>query len=184
MDKYLTADGLKSKTGQYKDTVWETGGKFVQGDILALPFADDYADLIECHQVLEHFQMKDVVPALKEMRRVLKPGGEIIITVPSFAACMLEFIRLEIAENSNINDYIYIAQELYGNQIHNGEFHKCPMTVKLLKWFLTQAGFTGGTVAVFPRNEPIPKKGVGLASNIGGKMLVWRSETIFLKLGK
>lgn len=175
---------MKAKQGIFKDTRWEKGAKFVKADILHLPFDDDYADTVECHQVLEHFAMRDVVPALKEMRRVLKPGGEIIITVPSFAACMLEFIRLEIAENSNINDYIYIAQELYGNQMHDGEFHKCPMTVKLLKWFLAQAGFTGGTVAVFPRNEPIPKKGIGLASNVSDKMLVWRSETIFLKLGK
>lgn len=48
-----------------------------QADIYALPFSDATADLISIHQVL-HF-LDDPQSALLEARRVLKPGGEIII---------------------------------------------------------------------------------------------------------
>ena len=48
-----------------------------QADIYELPFSDAAADLISIHQVL-HF-LDDPQSALLEARRVLKPGGEIII---------------------------------------------------------------------------------------------------------
>ena len=48
--------------------------KFLQGDIYAgLPFDDDIFDLIFSSQVLSH--LRQPVEALKEMRRVCKPGG-------------------------------------------------------------------------------------------------------------
>jgi ubiquinone/menaquinone biosynthesis C-methylase UbiE len=48
-----------------------------QADIYELPFSDATADLISIHQVL-HF-LDDPQSALLEARRVLTPGGEIII---------------------------------------------------------------------------------------------------------
>ncbi|KAI5283606.1 hypothetical protein KEM54_001994 [Ascosphaera aggregata] len=46
---------------------------FQIGDIHALPFPDDSFDLVHVHQVLQH--VDDPVHALREMRRVCKPGG-------------------------------------------------------------------------------------------------------------
>lgn len=46
---------------------------FEVGDIFALPFADDTFDLTHAHQVLQH--IVDPVKALREIRRVTKPGG-------------------------------------------------------------------------------------------------------------
>ncbi|GJE97996.1 UbiE family methyltransferase [Phanerochaete sordida] len=46
---------------------------FVQGDAHALPFADATFDVVHAHQVLQH--IGDPVLALREMRRVAKPGG-------------------------------------------------------------------------------------------------------------
>ena len=43
------------------------------GDIHALPFDDSTFDVVHAHQVLQH--VGDPVQALKEMKRVLKPGG-------------------------------------------------------------------------------------------------------------
>lgn len=50
-----------------------TNISFVVGDIHALPFAPDTFDIVHTHQVLQH--IADPVAALREMRRVCKPGG-------------------------------------------------------------------------------------------------------------
>jgi SAM-dependent methyltransferase len=47
--------------------------RFVVGDLVALPVADASADIVHAHQVLQHTNAP--VTALREMRRVLRPGG-------------------------------------------------------------------------------------------------------------
>jgi SAM-dependent methyltransferase len=58
------------------------GAGTVQGDALRLPFADDTFDKIICSEVLEH--IGDDAGAISELTRVLKPGGTIAVTVPSW----------------------------------------------------------------------------------------------------
>lgn len=47
-----------------------------------LPFPDDTFDCVTCLEVLEHLPEKNWTSAILEMRRVLKPGGVLIVTVP------------------------------------------------------------------------------------------------------
>ncbi len=54
----------------------------VQGDGLALPFADASFDRVICSEVLEH--IPDDLGAMRELTRVLRPGGTMAITVPRF----------------------------------------------------------------------------------------------------
>ncbi len=53
-------------------------------DIAKLPFKDNSVDAIICESVLEH--VKDPYGVVKEMRRVLKPGGLVYVTVPFIAS--------------------------------------------------------------------------------------------------
>jgi SAM-dependent methyltransferase len=46
---------------------------FTAGDVYALGYPDDTFDVVHAHQVLQH--LGDPVRALREMRRVTKPGG-------------------------------------------------------------------------------------------------------------
>ncbi len=52
----------------------------VQGDALHLPFADGTFDRVIASEVLEH--IPDDVAAMRELTRVLRPGGTIAVTVP------------------------------------------------------------------------------------------------------
>lgn len=52
-----------------------------EGDINNLKIKKNSADLIYCSEVLEH--LPDYNSALKELSRILKPKGHIIITVPT-----------------------------------------------------------------------------------------------------
>ncbi|MEU8222733.1 methyltransferase domain-containing protein [Kribbella sp. NPDC048915] len=51
--------------------------EFVVGDVHALDLPDDTYDVVHAHQVLQH--VADPVQALREMRRVCKPGGIVAV---------------------------------------------------------------------------------------------------------
>ncbi|WP_404435917.1 class I SAM-dependent methyltransferase [Microbacterium aerolatum] len=53
-------------------------------DVHALTFADDTFDIVHAHQVLQH--VADPVQALREMRRVAKPGGIVAARDADYAA--------------------------------------------------------------------------------------------------
>jgi SAM-dependent methyltransferase len=57
-------------------------GEVRLGDVCALPFANQWFDLILATDVIEH--VEDDLSALRELRRVLKPGGSLLLTVPAF----------------------------------------------------------------------------------------------------
>lgn len=52
------------------------------GDLCDLPFAEGEFDLVIATDVLEH--VEDEARAVGELRRVLRPGGRLIVTVPAF----------------------------------------------------------------------------------------------------
>jgi ubiquinone/menaquinone biosynthesis C-methylase UbiE len=58
--------------------------RFEQGSVYALPFPDASFDVAVAHFVIEH--VNDPVRALREMRRVLKPGGFAAVKDPYYPA--------------------------------------------------------------------------------------------------
>lgn len=57
-------------------------GKVIAGSVLDMPFDSDSFDLSVCLDVIEH--LEDDVGALRELRRVLAPGGSLLVTVPAY----------------------------------------------------------------------------------------------------
>jgi len=58
----------------------------VQGSLLDLPFENDAFDVTWNAGVVEHFEEADQVRGLREMLRVTRPGGKVIVAVPSARA--------------------------------------------------------------------------------------------------
>jgi SAM-dependent methyltransferase len=79
----LVAPGLVTAVDQFGDVLDEARAEaerrnlsnvsFATADVHKLDFPDDAFDVIHAHQVLQH--VADPVQALREMRRVCKPGG-------------------------------------------------------------------------------------------------------------
>ncbi len=66
---------------QVKDYIQYRNVSFQQGDAEQLAFRDETFDLVICSEVLEHLLQPQ--QTLNEIRRVLKPGGTLILTTPS-----------------------------------------------------------------------------------------------------
>ncbi|WP_430789747.1 class I SAM-dependent methyltransferase [Actinoplanes sp. G11-F43] len=61
-----------------------SGVEFAVGDVHALDFPDATFDVVHAHQVLQH--VADPVAALREMRRVTRPGGLVAARDSDYAA--------------------------------------------------------------------------------------------------
>ena len=70
-------------------------GADIVGDIHALPFPDNSQPAIACESILEH--VEDPIRAMKEMYRVLEPGGYLYVYVP--------FLFYYHAEKAYYKDY-------------------------------------------------------------------------------
>lgn len=57
-------------------------GQGVCGSALSLPFADETFDVVAAFDVIEHCEPES--RALQELRRVLKPGGRLLLAVPAY----------------------------------------------------------------------------------------------------
>lgn len=80
--KWLTEYRHLFKESAYKTFDYDAStSPDVVGDIHRMPLTTDSVDAIICYSVLEHVQ--DPGQALREIHRVLKPGGELLFYVPS-----------------------------------------------------------------------------------------------------
>jgi SAM-dependent methyltransferase len=57
-------------------------GEVIEGSVLEMPFAEDSFDLAVSLDVIEH--LEDDLGALRELRRTVAPGGQLLVTVPAY----------------------------------------------------------------------------------------------------
>ena len=66
---------------EYFKSISKAGAQFLKGSAYSLPFPDESIDLVVCSEVLEH--LHEYNDAVKEIHRVLKPGGKFYASVPA-----------------------------------------------------------------------------------------------------
>jgi len=69
----------------------KAAGGVLQGDVFSLPFPDGRFDRVVCSEVMEH--VHDYRGAIRELTRVLRPGGTMGITIPTASSEHL-YLRL------------------------------------------------------------------------------------------
>jgi SAM-dependent methyltransferase len=87
----LTAD-IKSLT-----EAWQSRGiptDLRNGNVLDMPFPDDYFDTVLLISILEHLKPEHQPKAFSEIRRVLKPAGQVVYGVPVERPLMVVAFRL------------------------------------------------------------------------------------------
>ncbi len=102
---------------------------FLAGNIDDLPFEDNSFDAAFSHAVLEHLQ--EPTKALKELFRVLKPGGVLGVRTPDWGGFL---IAPSTPELDQAIEYYKLLQQ------HNGGN---PYVGRHLRALLREAGFTG-----------------------------------------
>ncbi|MFD5112380.1 class I SAM-dependent methyltransferase [Streptomyces sp. NPDC058391] len=105
--------------------------RFAVADVHALDFPDDSFDVVHAHQVLQH--VGDPVQALREMRRVCRPGGVVAARDADYGA-FAWFPEVPVLDG---------WQELY-RQVARANGGEPDAGRRLLSW-ARQAGFTGIT---------------------------------------
>ncbi|MDD5594869.1 MAG: class I SAM-dependent methyltransferase [Candidatus Omnitrophica bacterium] len=76
---------------ELKDNLGVKNMELVSCSALNLPFSDGYFDFVYSSSVLEHIKNRD--QALSEIRRVLKPDGVMILTVPTHMPSLYAFMH-------------------------------------------------------------------------------------------
>lgn len=91
-----------------------------------LPFENDYLDIVTLLAVVEHLNPDSMAMLFREVHRVLRPGGMVIMTTPAaWSDGLLHWmarVRLVSAEEIDEHAYAY--------------------TLPLIGWYFGQAGFS------------------------------------------
>lgn len=119
----------------------------IQAPMWRLPFEDDTITAIMCSHALEHIAKDMIVPSIREWGRVIIPGGEIEIHVPDLKWCLEQWL--------NIGGTGWELDCIFGNQEHEGEFHKTGFTKDILAQYVRRAGLKiTAQSTMFSHNQP------------------------------
>lgn len=91
----------------------------------SIPFESNYLDAVTMLAVFEHLEYDQVLPILKEIYRVLRPGGVFVMTTPStWSDWLLRILaKIKLVSSAEIED------------------HKINLTTKEILSFYETAGF-------------------------------------------
>lgn len=121
----LNLYGIDISARAIKHVKKEIKGGFYISNILKMPFKNNFFDVAAILDVLEHIYRRDNKRALKEVHRVLKKNGGLIVSVPLNE----DLIRLN-KEGKNLNKHVreytfdILKKELEGNgfEVKSEEF--------------------------------------------------------------
>ena len=109
------------------------------GDIGKLSqFDAESCSIVYCSHVLEHVGQRDMVATLQGIRRLLMPGGELMISVPDLGILCKLFLHPKMTPKARV----HVMRMMFGGQIDAFDFHYIGFDYEILESYLSAAGFT------------------------------------------
>lgn len=107
----------------------------IQAPMWAVPLPDGCADELYSSHALEHVMKAQVIPCLKEWRRLAAPGASLTLRVPDLAWCVRNWLATGQGNGWELDT-------IFGSQEHEGNCHRTGFTPPMLRFYLAQAGWT------------------------------------------
>jgi predicted SAM-dependent methyltransferase len=104
-------------------------------------FADESISVIYASHVLEHFHYgleNQLVSTLSEWHRVLKPQGQLLISVPDLKTLCWLYLN----PNLSVYERHHLMRIIFGGQTNQYDVHYVGFDTEILGLYLQEAGFT------------------------------------------
>ena len=116
------------------------------GSLTALPYEDNTFERAICLDVLEHLTFEEQPKALRELHRVLRPGGELLVSVPNLAHLqsrihfLLQGRLIRTASEEKhpgdrpVSEYVRLAERAgFSTTSRQGIFPTVPVLTRLIR---------------------------------------------------
>jgi predicted SAM-dependent methyltransferase len=103
-------------------------------------FVDNSIDQIYASHVLEHFFYlldNELIQVLAEWKRVLKPGGQLLISVPDLKTLCWLYLNPNLLPMERH----HIMRMMFGGQVNQYDVHKVGLDFEVLGLYLEEVGF-------------------------------------------
>jgi len=155
----IDMDTLEELESRYPTEEFPKGIKVYQYDIFDLPFSNDSVAEVRADSLLEHLSFLEERKLFYEVKRVLRPGGIFVFSVPDFEDTVKLWLKAKddwkdffrndpeaIAQQHWFGQYSYstesrwgyLTASIFGPQNSEGQFHKNAYTVPKIRAILKQ----------------------------------------------
>ncbi len=115
-------------------------GSLVCGSIHETPFDNNFFDIAACIGTLEYFQEDFVRAAIKEMTRIMKPGGRLVLDVPNLQSPLFEINRLIEAHLGRPDTFDMTRKAFEALLVEDLQIVRSDEVVGMIQYFLVKKG--------------------------------------------
>lgn len=124
---------------------------------LPLPVPAETYDLVYMSHILEHIPWMQTLDALREIRRILKPGGKVEIWVPDFAKLVKAYLEGNTGRcrwrrfNPDCDPMVWLNGRIFTYGPEDENWHRAVFDQTYLERCLRKAGYRDTRLLAKPR---------------------------------